>query len=109
MEPNPYQAPAELGATSPAGLPAKSVQRDGKFVVVDSKVVLPRFCVKTGEPIPEEAMKSRTLSWAPSYVLILILLSLLIGLLVYLLVRKKCDVTFGLSAPVRKKIRNNRL
>jgi hypothetical protein len=105
VEPNPYQAPAEMQPLASSGT-ARQYRREEKQLVVKSGVVLPLYCVKTGEPITEEDLRTRTLTYSPSYVIILIVLSLLIGLIVYLIVRKKCTLTFGLSPRIRSKYRN---
>jgi len=75
---------------------------EGKHVVVKSGTALPRFCVKTGEPV-EDDPTTKTLYWAPPWVFVFILVNLLILLIVYLVVRKSCRLTYSLSAEEKRK------
>jgi hypothetical protein len=68
---------------------------DGCLVVVKS-TDLPDICVVTGK-IGDNIYISKKMTYAPVWVLALILLSLLIGLLVYVLVKKTGQVGYYIS------------
>ena len=84
-------------------------RREDMQLVVQSGAVLPSYCVKTGEPVSEEGIVTRKITWSPLWVLLIFFLSPLIGLIVYFIVRKKCEITFGLSPAIQSKYRTRRL
>lgn len=107
IDDNPFRSPAsDIGYPDgkPFDLADSSMMRvDGKFLVVKSGVVLPRFCVKTNAPIPESSLRKKTLTWCPPYVFAFVLLGGLIVIVAYFLVRKRCNVTYGISAQTQRK------
>ena len=94
MSENPFQSPE----TSAASLSSETLGLDwfdGECIVVPDKTALPQRCIVTNEAVASEQYSMQTLVYAPTWVLIV--------LLVYLVVRKICRVKFGLSKPVRAK------
>jgi hypothetical protein len=108
MDDNPFRAPMEM---HPFSTPVSSGQfeRDDMQLIVRSGAVLPPFCVKTGEPVSAEGMVTKTITWSPIWVVVIFLASPLIGLIVYFIVRKKCEITYGLSAAMKSKYWTRRL
>lgn len=106
MKSNPYESPQ---TSSEPDLPKggawsateNNVRVDGKLLVVRSGVILPRYCVKTNEPITELDMTRKTLTWCSPLVAFLFLLALI----VYFVVRKKCVITYGISPEIKQKYR----
>ncbi len=94
MNHNPYQAPT---VDASAELSTAKVRVEGKCLVVTSGAVLPPFCVKTNTAVQQQDYQQRRLSWCPTIVGLLILLSGLMLILIYFIVRKRCTITFGLS------------
>lgn len=106
MDENPYQAPATV---SDAVQSEGEVRADGKYLVVRTGTVLPLYCVKTNQPVGEQELRRRRLTWCSPFVGLLILLSGLLLILVYFLLRKNCVITYALAPEVRRKHRNRRL
>lgn len=86
------------------GIPLPAV--DGPLLVVSSGTVLPPICVKTGDPVADEDMLRKTYYWCPPLVLLLALVNLVLLAIVYFIVRKKCELSFGLDPHLRAKYRN---
>jgi hypothetical protein len=103
VELNPYQSPV-----STSTLAGGNFRVDGKCLVVTSGAMLPQICVKTGEPVPHN-MLSKRFVWCSPIVGLLIFLSPLVLIVVYLVVRKKCAVTFGLLPSLQKSYRRQRV
>lgn len=109
MSGNPFEAPlSDLNPeTDREASHLGEAWVDGKQLVVRSNTVLPPFCVKTNEPIPESDRIKKTLSWLPpAYAVVLLIGGPLILLIVYLLVRKQCVLTYGVTPAIRRKRRN---
>ncbi|WP_010587866.1 hypothetical protein [Schlesneria paludicola] len=109
MSGNPFEAPlSDLNPeTDRDAIHLGEVWVDGKQLVVRSNTVLPPFCIKTNEPIPESELIKKTLTWLPpAYALVLLLGGPLLLLIVYLLVRKQCVLTYGIASSIRRKRRN---
>jgi len=108
MTENPYQSPTIVERMIPdRGRVKEPTPRvDGKWLVVRSEDELPRFCVKTNEPVSVLDMQTKGFTWCSPLVGLLILLSGLILIIVYFLVRKRCYLTFGLSEHLQRRYRN---
>ncbi len=101
---NPYAVSESLSGSAPF------VATDGRFYVEGDQVTfflntdLPEICVVTGDQ--EDLVRVRkTLIWAPSWIYLLLLINLLVLLIVYLIVRKKCTVSYSMSRSVRNASR----
>ena len=70
----------------------------GDELCVRNGSLLPPFCVETGAPVSESEMRKKQFYWCPNWIYILLLLNIFILIVVYLVARKECSVTFGLSA-----------
>jgi hypothetical protein len=70
------------------------IWRDGKLLVMRKGAELPYRCIKTNAPA--DVWLKRELSWAPWWVLALLLMSLPIGLIAYLLAGKRARIRVGL-------------
>jgi hypothetical protein len=108
MDDNPFRAPLEMQPLS-TPFAAGQFERDNLQLIVRSGAVLPPLCVKTGEPVSAEGMVTKTISWSPIWVVVIFLASPLIGLIVYFIVRKRCEITYGLSATMKSKYLTRRL
>jgi hypothetical protein len=109
IDDNPYRAPdSDIDSSGrPFDVDESSLMRvDGKFLVVRSGVVLPSFCVKTNAPIPQTNLRKKTLTWCPPYVFAFIVFGGLLLIIVYFIVRKRCELTYVLSAAVRQQYLN---
>lgn len=103
-----YQALRER-VPLPTAANAPNARADGKRVVVPaSNARLPRRCVKTNQPVPDEEFKMRTLYWCTPWVFIAVLLNLLIALILYLVFRKKVRLEVPLSDAGRKVVNKHR-
>ena len=96
------------GACPECGLLVQAIQAgirvDGRRLVIRSDTTLPSRCIKTNEPV-DHPPKTKTLYWAHPAWLLLILVNILILLIVYLLVQKKCRLTFSISRAQQDRIR----
>ena len=81
------------------------IRVDGKFLVVKSGAVLPKFCVKTNVPVPEANWRKSTFMWCPPYVFAFILLGGFAVILAYFFARKRFSFTFGISNETKAKYR----
>lgn len=108
MTQNPYQAPLADLETIP--VEASDVWVDGKHLVVRSGAVLPEICPKTNQPVFQQDIVRRQLTWCSPFVLLLALLGGALPLIiVYFVIRKQCDITYGLAPEVRRRTRNRRI
>ena len=80
-----------------------SVWRDGNILVMVKTAKLPARCIKSNQPA--ETYLPRTLYWHPSWIYILALPGLLLYALVALVVRKKAEITIGLTKEWARKRR----
>ena len=108
METNPYQAPPVDNEPLRPELLVKDASQmyiDGDQIIVRSGCVLPFRCVKTSQPVSACDMVRKDFYWCPPLVLgiVLILLGPLLMFFVYLGVRKKCALTYGVHPSYRKK------
>lgn len=81
MDDNPYASPQ--AEQQDVEYDRRSVDVDGKYLVVRNNVVLPARCVVTNEPTQPNAVIRVTLKWAPSFRLVIS--------------RHRCRVTYSLS------------
>ena len=102
------RATALGGACPECGLLVQAMQAgirvDGRHLVIRPDTTLPNRCIKTNEPV-EHPPRTKTLYWAHPAWLLLILVNIIVLLIVYLLVQKKCRVTFSISRAQRDRIR----
>ena len=101
MTANPYQSPSAESYV----LPVNMILVEGKQFVCGDGMVLPARCVKTNEPLTDKEMKKHDFYWCTPVIAVAILLSPLIVILLYFILRKKCTLTFGVSAALRKRRR----
>ncbi|MFM8289614.1 MAG: hypothetical protein ACKOGA_23235, partial [Planctomycetaceae bacterium] len=73
---------------------AAGIWREGRLLVMRKDAELPYRCIKTNTPA--DVWLKRDLSWAPWWVLALLLMSLPIGLIAYLLAGKRAKIRIGL-------------
>jgi uncharacterized membrane protein YeaQ/YmgE (transglycosylase-associated protein family) len=87
---NPYRAP---DAATPRGKHPldEGIWREGKFLLMTKRALLPDRCVKCDEPADGYRLK-RNLSWHPQVYYLLVLLHLIIYLIVALIVRKQAKI-----------------
>ena len=97
---NPYAVSETLSGGAPF------IATDSRFYVEGDQITffnhtdLPEICVVTGDQ--EDLVRVRkTLIWVPSWIYLLLLINLLVLLIVYLIVRKKCTVSYAMSRSVR--------
>jgi hypothetical protein len=91
---NPYAPPA-IVAEQVFATPAVALYRDGNTLVMHRHAKLPPRCIKSNAPTSRYL--KRDLRWAPSWVLLLLLVNLLICLIVMLIVQKTAKIDIGLS------------
>ena len=103
---NPYSSPQSALGIDASIVEVGEYQVDGRDLMLRNGKKLPSFCIKSNEPITESDFRTKTLSWCPRWVLVLIVLNVLIMLVAYFITCKKCLLTFGLSPEVRRKYRN---
>lgn len=102
-----YQSLRE-NAPIPTAAGVTNARRAGrKFVIPVEGGQLPWRCVKTGEPVQEHDLKTKTLYWCTPWAALSILLSLLIYLILYLVLRKKLVVQIPLSPAGRSILRKH--
>jgi len=105
MDHNPYKPPVVVdGPIDIPGRPLISVH--GKYLVVASGVTLPPRCVKSNAKVTEQDMRRKVFAWCSPWVALTILISLCVTVILYFVLRKSCEVTFGLHPAVRAKYRN---
>lgn len=97
---NPYAVSETLSGGAPF------IATDSRFYVEGDQITffnhtdLPEICVVTGDQ--EDLVRVRkTLIWVPSWIYLLLLINLLVLLIVYLIVRKKCTVSYAMSRSAR--------
>lgn len=78
---------------------------DGRCLVVTSGTILPACCVKSNLPVAESEVKWKRLRWCSPWVSLWIILSGLLLIIAYFLVRKNCNLAYGLQPNIRKKYR----
>ena len=105
---NPYAAPASDLEVDDV-VTDSEIRVDGKFLVVRSPSTLPPFCVKTNVAITPKDVKKRTITWCAPVWILTILFGGLLFVIVYLIVRKTCVISYGVSGDVRRKYRNRML
>jgi len=106
IDPNPYAPPRSDEPLNTMGLNIEG----NALVVAQNPVTLPPGCVSCGAPIDSGHVRiSKKLTWAPKWILLLILVNMLILLVVYFIVRKVLAVDFGLCAQCNRTIRKKRL
>ena len=93
---NPYAAPDLKGEWNPLGEASEPLFIANSCLVAPKNSDLPDICVFTGK-VGNNIYVKKTLVYAPSWVLIILLLNLLIGAIVYLLVRKKGNLGYYIS------------
>jgi len=70
---------------------------EGKYLVLSDKTALPMRCVKTNQPVEENAYCAWNLPWIPAWLKILMLTGLGFLFFVPFVVRRRCRVKAGLS------------
>ena len=97
---NPYAVSDSLSGSSPFVATDNRFYVDGDQITFFINTDLPDICVVTGDQ--EDLVRVRkTLVWVPSWIYLLLLINLLVLLIVYLIVRKKCTVSYCMSRSVR--------
>ena len=97
-----------LGGTCPeCGLPVKASKarirvEDGKLIIQDGAVLPPR-CIKTNQEFAPNT-KTTKLTYITPWVYLLIFVNVLVLLVVYLIVRKRVEITYSISNEARQKI-----
>jgi hypothetical protein len=109
MSANPYESPmADTEPTAPSRQQRACV--DGEFLVISASAVLPKRCVKTNRPLADSDLRRNYLFTSPRWRLLAVYL--LLGPLfagpVYLMVSKRCKLTYGLDAAVEERYRRSR-
>ena len=94
-----------LGGSCPECGLAVSVLRsgihvEGKHLVVVDGAVLPQRCIKTNEPVAEPG-RTKTLYWANPLILVAFLINAILGIVLYLVLRKRCRITYAMSSRMR--------
>jgi hypothetical protein len=108
---NPYEPPDESGATEPAvvrGHVAGGALHlvNGNTLVAEKGSHLPPICLWNGEPC-SAGRRTTTFSWAPGWVWIFAVSPLLL-LVVYLLARKRGDLSYCLGTTAQGRQRQAR-
>jgi len=101
---NPFQSPTASLETPTRGR-GDFPQVDGDCLVVTSGTVLSPVCIITNRPVTEYDLSRKQFTWCTPWVGLLILVNPLVLLLVYLVLRRKCWLTYGLDQRVRRKYR----
>jgi hypothetical protein len=101
---NPYAPPQHDDFSAlPAGA-GRGLQLSGDTLICDKGLSLPGLCLFNGEPSHDRV--SRTLSWAPQWVIVLVAMSPLLGGIIYLIVRKSGAIEYSLGPVARKRKRD---
>jgi hypothetical protein len=107
-EENPYAAPESVSDFAPtdamSGFPTDRFYVDGNLIMCGKTVVLPAICVITGETEDVVLMK-KTVTWAPKWIYITLLVSILVLLVLYFILRKECKTSYYLSRRLRNRKR----
>lgn len=103
MDPNPYKPPIVTDVMP--GPPRPDVGVTGKFLVVRSGAELPQRCVHTNQKVTELDMQHKWFEWCSPWVALSVLISVCITVVLYFVLRKRCELTFGLSPEIRRKYR----
>lgn len=117
--PNPYgvnsnSQPPDFGASNSVGQYTAApptwnqqpiqVFSEGKLLIVRNGTVLPPRCVKTNEPITNDQYKRATLVYCPPIVFLFLFCGGLIPLLIaYLVMRKRCHLSYGLTPEISSR------
>ena len=81
------------------------VWRKGKTLVMRREAKLPDRCIKSN--LPAETHLSRTLTWHPGWVYLLVLLWFFAYIIAVVMIQKTAKVNIGLTNAVAKKRRQN--
>lgn len=99
---NPYSVPAVtdeiLQADDPQGF-----RIIGNQLVCSKTAALPEICIVTGTTTDLVRIQ-RKLVWSPRWLLLVLLISPILLLLIYLLVRRRCDVSWSMSRKLVRKL-----
>ena len=102
-----YQSLRE-NAPIPTAPGMTNARRSGRKIVIPvNGGQLPSRCVKTGEPVTESQMKTKTLYWCTPWAALSILLNLIVYLILYLALRKKVIVAIPMSQAGRTILRKH--
>ncbi len=101
---NPYQAPVHDEPFNPAlSADAANYSRQGDvLVVVKGASLPPEVCLATGERAEGKPVR-KNLAWAHPALAIAIFFNLLIYLILYLILRKRGELSYGLSAEFKRR------
>ncbi|NVB39064.1 hypothetical protein G6O69_14570 [Pseudenhygromyxa sp. WMMC2535] len=102
---NPYQAPVATASPYESALPpeANTYWRQGDQLVAMKGAILPaQVCLATGKAADGVAV-TKKLQWAHPAVAIAILFNALIYVILYLALRKRGSLTYGLSSEFRSR------
>ena len=105
MEDNPYKPPVVDSAAVIDGLSISPIRVDGRFLVVQPGAVLPQICVRTAEKITEADMRRKRFEWCSPWVALSFLVSGCLMILLYFVLRKQCEIVFGMHPSLRKRYR----
>ena len=83
-----------------------AIRVEGKLLVLRSGTELPQRCVKTNQKITESDMRRKVFEWCSPWVALSFLISGCLLILLYFVLRKRCELTFGVHPTVRAKYRN---
>ena len=100
---NPYAAPVSSHTQVDAS-GGQSIVVDGELVCVGSRAHLPSVCVISGRT-DDLVQLQKTVTYAGPVVIFAFVLSPLIGLILYLIVRKKTELTFYMDREVHSRRR----
>lgn len=102
MSDNPFAAPlADVPSLAGNFSSVPTLRVEGNLLVVTSEVVLPPFCVKSGQPLQPNDIKRQEFYWCHPAVALLILVNIIAVMIAYYILRKKCVLTYGITPEVR--------
>jgi len=102
---NPYAvSPVVAGNTTDFEMSDVNFVIDGDAIRCGPEVRLPDICVRTGDT--QDVIRiNKAIYYVSPVVYVVLLLSPLIGLILMFALRKKCQVSYCLSSPVRSQMR----
>ncbi|MCM8531862.1 MAG: hypothetical protein NE330_11925 [Lentisphaeraceae bacterium] len=111
MSDNPYAAP-KSSVKSPSGL-AGGVYVEGDLLVCPPNAILPKRCVKTNTDLEGKNSShgkrfKKAMYFCPPWVLLTFLIAGLLTLILYMVLRKKLDISYSLSYEALSKYTGKR-
>lgn len=99
---NPYSVPS---VTDEVLLPRdpQGFRIIGSHLMCSKTVELPEICIVTGSTTDLVRIR-RKLSWSPRWLLLVLLISPILMVLIYLLIRRRCHVTWSMSRKLVRKL-----